>query len=156
LPLHDAAGSHVSLLHDAAGSHGSPLHYAAARFVSPLHDAAGSHVSLLHNAAVRFHQKIMDWLPAAWCSGESNSNSNNSANLKSTSKENLGYESGSKVCSFDEKNGGEKSHATVPLKAYYHQIFYLHNFSLNGTIWDPDSCLEWILLEKYFHEVISA
>jgi hypothetical protein len=36
--------------------------------------------------------------------------------LKANSKKNSGYDSGSKVGTFDEKKGGGKSHATVPLK----------------------------------------
>jgi hypothetical protein len=39
----------------------------------------------------------------AWCSGESNFNSNNSTNMKPNSKKNLGYESESKVGTFDDK-----------------------------------------------------
>jgi hypothetical protein len=35
--------------------------------------------------------------------------------LITNSKKHLGYESGSKLGTLDEKNGGEKSHATVPL-----------------------------------------
>jgi hypothetical protein len=35
--------------------------------------------------------------------------------LKANLKKKLGYESGSKVGAFDEKKGGGKSHATVPL-----------------------------------------
>jgi hypothetical protein len=36
-------------------------------------------------------------------------------NLKANLKKNLGYESGSKMGTIDEKTGGGKSHATVPL-----------------------------------------
>jgi hypothetical protein len=36
--------------------------------------------------------------------------------LKPNSKTKLGYEAGYKVGTFDEKIGGEKSGATVPLK----------------------------------------
>jgi hypothetical protein len=43
--------------------------------------------------------------------------------LKANSKKKLGEESGSKVGTFDEKKGGGKSHATVPLKKRRHQVF---------------------------------
>jgi hypothetical protein len=52
-------------------------------------------------------------LSAAWCSRESNFNLN--LNLKPNWNKKSGYASESKVGTFDEKNGGRKSCATVPL-----------------------------------------
>jgi hypothetical protein len=95
--MQGAAGSHISPLQNAVGRFDSPLQHASARFDSPL-----------HNAAERFD-----------CSGESNFNCNNSTNLKPNLKKNLRYESRSKVGTFDGKNGGGKSRATVPLKPIY-------------------------------------
>ncbi len=72
-----------------------PLHHTAERFDSLLQNAAERFDSSLHNAAgsqtlilitPRIRQQIRK------------------------------FESGSKVGTFDEKNGGGKSHATVPLK----------------------------------------
>jgi hypothetical protein len=42
LPLHDAAGSHVSPPHNSAGSQILPLHDARGSKISPLHYAAES------------------------------------------------------------------------------------------------------------------
>jgi hypothetical protein len=75
-----------SSLHHAAARFDSPLHNAAERFDSPLHDAAGSQIS---------SQVLQEF--------------------ETQFEKNLGYESGSKAGTFDDKKGGEKSCATVPL-----------------------------------------
>jgi hypothetical protein len=86
-----------SPLHHTAERFGSPLQNATARFDSPLHTAAERFDSPLHYAARS--QTLILITPRIW----------------KKIRKNLGYESGSKVCSFDEKKGG-KYHATVPLR----------------------------------------
>ncbi len=105
LPNWHAAERFDSPLQNAVGKFDSPLHHTAERFDSPLQNTAARFDSPLNNAVERL-----------WCSWESNFHSNNSTNLKANSKKNLGYESGSKVGTFDEKKRRWKISRYCPFK----------------------------------------
>ncbi len=104
-PLHHAAGSQISPQHNTAGSQISPLHDAAGSrywqrgvkskmfwgLPKTLKEQWGKKwhmMQLNYPISIRIiHENSLSsiffcWLPAAWCSRESNSKSNNSANLK--------------------------------------------------------------------------